>query len=524
VSLRKQLAILVLFFFSFISLLAGLSDFALNMTSTVRACIIGEGYWSKAQKTAIYELARYVSTNDSKYYLRFSQQLLIPKGDSKARIELQKEDPDLLIVDQGLIQGGSDPSEVRAMGLLFKRFGRLSYVQRATESWSQGDQKLQELENIADELKRRIDRKMLSPLEQEDFLRRIDVLNGELTEIEYNFSKALELGLRWLRGVLVMINFLALLFFSMLGAGGAYFLSKPFLKDIESLRVGTERVQRGDLKMRISVISKSELNELARSFNQMTESLAREIGEREKAQAQVVNSSKMAALGEMAGSIAHEINTPLGAIILNAEMIETKNSAIIEPDADISKRVHFIIDIGYRISKIIGGLSNFSRDAKDDEHATFTARDLIESTIALCGEKFKNNEVHLKIEESQLETPIHGQIIQLSQVLLNLLNNSYDAIQGLEKKYIQIGVSVHGESLRIRVTDCGTGIPLEIAEKIFRPFYTTKGVGKGTGLGLSISREIVQNHSGNLYYDHLSRNTSFVIELPIRDSSARGSF
>ena len=107
------------------------------------------------------------------------------------------------------------------------------------------------------------------------------------------------------------------------------------------------------------------------------------------------------------------------------------------------------------------------------------------------------------------------QKVQLSQVLMNLLNNSFDAIVDDEYKWIKIQSHQHGDRIGVSVTDSGNGIPGDIADQIFDPFYTTKGVGKGTGLGLSISAGILSNHGGRLYYDQCSPNTRFVMEFPL---------
>ena len=110
---------------------------------------------------------------------------------------------------------------------------------------------------------------------------------------------------------------------------------------------------------------------------------------------------------------------------------------------------------------------------------------------------------------------------QISQVLLNLLNNAHDAIKelGENPKWIQIDVHKKDEKyIQLSVTDCGHGIPKQHLNKIMQPFFTTKEVGKGTGLGLSISSEIIKNHGGSLTYDAQSKHTRFVIELPMRQS------
>jgi len=236
----------------------------------------------------------------------------------------------------------------------------------------------------------------------------------------------------------------------------------------------------------------------------------------EAERAKVIQISKLSALGEMAAGIAHEINTPLGAIVLNAQMIERINSRLHDPNSDIAKRAQSIVKIGYRVAKIINGLKDFSGETKNEGDTTFTARALIAATIDLCGEKFKNHGVQLRIEENQwIEIRIRGQLNQLSQTLLNLLSNSFDAVQNLEEKWIQIKVVATGQNIELRVIDSGNGIAPQIVTKIFQPFFTTKDTGKGIGLGLGISKSIAESHHGDLFYDETSSKTCFVIRLPV---------
>jgi signal transduction histidine kinase len=105
---------------------------------------------------------------------------------------------------------------------------------------------------------------------------------------------------------------------------------------------------------------------------------------------------------------------------------------------------------------------------------------------------------------------------QITQVLLNLLNNARDAAEESEERWVQLDVTELADWIRISVTDSGKGIPVEIREKIMSPFFTTKAVGKGTGLGLSITKSIVDSHRGTLILDEESVQTRFVIELPKR--------
>lgn len=247
----------------------------------------------------------------------------------------------------------------------------------------------------------------------------------------------------------------------------------------------------------------------------LKERLLNKIDSEKVLQEKLFASSKLAATGEMAAGIAHEVNTPLTAMVLNAEMILLENESLQSPNEDIAKRAQTIIDIGHRISKIIDGLKGFSRDASNDANQLFPIRTLITSTLDLCRERFRNNNINVIINENDLDTLIDGQIIQLSQTLLNLLSNSFDAIQSLPDKWIKIDVAIVKQHVEMSVTDCGNGIDKDVLEKIFNPFFTTKDIGKGTGLGLSISMGIIQKHGGHLFYDKNCKNTRFVIQLPV---------
>lgn len=228
----------------------------------------------------------------------------------------------------------------------------------------------------------------------------------------------------------------------------------------------------------------------------------------------LVNSSKMSALGEMAGGIAHEINNPLGTITTRARHIKMLLSK--EP-SDREKAMEFatiIEDTGFRIAQIVQGMRTFSRNADKDPFNRVEVNALVQDTLSLCSERFKSHGVDLifEVEGSALEVSCRQS--QISQVLLNLLNNAHDAIFNLEKKWIRIAVTDLGDHVAIGIIDSGNGIPENVLEKIFNPFFTTKEIGKGTGLGLSISKGIVDDHGGKIFIDTSCPYTKFVVELP----------
>lgn len=232
-------------------------------------------------------------------------------------------------------------------------------------------------------------------------------------------------------------------------------------------------------------------------------------------QANIQTASKMAALGEMAGGIAHEINNPLSAILTLSTRLEKSmlEGNPIEPE-HLKKAVSHITKTCKRIAKIIEGLGTFSRDGTNDPFRPAQVKTIIEDTLSLCYEKFKSNGIALSISRVANDLEIECKSTQISQILLNLLNNAFDAVQGLPEKWVNLEVIDLPDHVELRVVDSGSGIPEEVKEKMFQPFYTTKEIGKGTGLGLSISLGIAEVHRGTLTLDETSKNTCFKIELP----------
>jgi C4-dicarboxylate-specific signal transduction histidine kinase len=167
-----------------------------------------------------------------------------------------------------------------------------------------------------------------------------------------------------------------------------------------------------------------------------------------------------------------------------------------------------------RIARIVRGLKAFSRESAKDPKEVIKISSVINDALDLCGEKLKYHAIDVRLKELG-DIEIACRPTQISQVLVNLLGNSFDAIQNLNEKWIEIKVEKYGTMLSISVTDSGRGIPADVAQKIMHPFFTTKEVGKGTGLGLSISKGLIEDHGGRFFLDSTSPNTRFVIELPI---------
>ncbi len=227
-----------------------------------------------------------------------------------------------------------------------------------------------------------------------------------------------------------------------------------------------------------------------------------------------VESARLASLGEMAGGIAHEINNPLSIIYLVAEQQQSLFQQGKAEPVRTQEAFRNIGDTTQRIVKIINGLRTFSRDGENDPIEKAEIKILLEDTLTFCQQKFKHHSIDLRISYGPPGLMVYCRPVQFSQVILNLLNNAFDAVETVEEKWIQIGVSEGTESIEIRVSDSGAGVAEKYREKIFQPFFTLKEVGKGTGLGLSISRSIIESQGGRIELDIHAPHTSFVIRLP----------
>lgn len=231
-------------------------------------------------------------------------------------------------------------------------------------------------------------------------------------------------------------------------------------------------------------------------------------------QMQSIHSAKTSALGEMAGSIAHEVSNPLMVIMANAQLLERHVEKASEIDREkVKTSLTKIIGTVERIVRIMKGLSTMTRDSSQDPPTDTTVKAILDNTLDFCREKFKNRNIELRLAEVP-DIHLTCREVQISQVLLNLLNNALDAVKGQDGAFISIEIFDLDSAVKMQITDSGSGIPTELADKIMKPFFTTKPKGKGTGIGLSISKSIIENHKGKLYLDRNCRNTRFIIELP----------
>ncbi len=241
----------------------------------------------------------------------------------------------------------------------------------------------------------------------------------------------------------------------------------------------------------------------------------REIYESEDAnhRARMLTNAKMAALGEMAGGMAHEINNPLAIIRGKAEQL-AHQAATGGPVREIEQGAKVIQKHADRIASIVRGLRSFARDGETDPFSNSSVSKILVETVALCRARFAHHGIELRVSGLESDVEFQCRPVQVEQVLINLLNNSFDALGTASERWVEVSFRECSDGIEFSVTDSGSGISPEIADKILQPFFTTKSVGRGTGLGLSISSGIARAHHGELFLDRTSPWTRFVLLLP----------
>ena len=292
----------------------------------------------------------------------------------------------------------------------------------------------------------------------------------------------------------------------------AYFLSNSITKPVESLVGASKRLAEGDLDFRVRIDSKDELGELERSFNSMALSIKeRDRQLKEKTQEEVGRADRLAMIGRLSAGVAHEINNPLGSILLFSRLLIQKAP----PEGIIRENLERIEKDAKRCQEIVQGLLDFARQ-REPKVEKIDVNALLENTVRL----FENQPLFHNIElikEYQTGLPaVMADSSQLMQVFVNIIMNATDAMKGDGVLTVGTRYFESDRQVRISFADTGCGIPEEKLELIFEPFYTTKEVGKGTGLGLSISFGIVQKHGGTIQvHSRVGEGSTFVVVLPV---------
>jgi signal transduction histidine kinase len=229
------------------------------------------------------------------------------------------------------------------------------------------------------------------------------------------------------------------------------------------------------------------------------------------AQAKVDHNARLSAIGEMAAQVAHEVNNPLAIVSGKTQVLMAKmrKAGLREYDQDLIQ----IEKTVQRMVKIVRSLRILSRDSSNDRMKYELMSEIIDEALILFHEKLKSKQISLTLTGHDLGFSILCRKAQIEQVLVNLINNSIDALETLETRWLEIKIYVENNQLLLVITDSGPGISESLHQKIWQAFFTTKEVGKGTGIGLAISKKIIENHTASIDVDRSCENTAFVIRF-----------
>jgi len=295
----------------------------------------------------------------------------------------------------------------------------------------------------------------------------------------------------------------------------SYFLGNGILKPIEELVHAAHQWAKGNLSHRVEVSSKDELGELVDTFNMMASSLKERNERLKQVQDQIIQCEKLAGLGRLAAGVAHEINNPLGSILVYSHLLLED----MDEDAPEKENIKKIIHQTTRCKDIVKDLLELSRQDRP-RIEPISVNNILGSLISLFESQalFQNIEIVQNFED---ELPnIMADFSRLEQVFMNIILNAAEAMKGKGKLNISTYKSEDGKHIKIEFADTGPGISEEEQNKVFEPFYTTKEAGKGTGLGLAVSYGIIQKHNGTIEIDsQVGVGTTFIITLPINHSS-----
>jgi nitrogen-specific signal transduction histidine kinase len=229
-----------------------------------------------------------------------------------------------------------------------------------------------------------------------------------------------------------------------------------------------------------------------------------------KLQESLILSEKLASMGQLAAGIAHEVNNPLGTILLYSYMLLES----VPEGSQMREDVQLIVNEAKRCKAIVSALLNFARQSRLVLKLTDIRR-LLENVYHLIGDR--KGEIKVNIDYSSDIPLIMIDPEQIKQVMLNMFTNAFDAMPNSGSLNVKARLSEDEESVKIWIKDTGTGISEENFKKLFNPFFTTKQIGRGTGLGLAISYGIIKMHSGDIKVEsQLGQGTTFIITLPLQ--------
>ncbi|MDH3284703.1 MAG: ATP-binding protein [Acidobacteriota bacterium] len=323
----------------------------------------------------------------------------------------------------------------------------------------------------------------------------------------------------------------------LVGVVSALFVDRAVRRPVARLHAGTQLIAAGNLETRVDITGRDELAELARSFNKMAaellsarrelngwsyrleEKVVEKTDELQRAQRQVLEMERMASLGKLSATVAHELNNPLSGVVTYARLVQRELDEQ-QLDEGVRERLVRYLDFMHRETSrcgdIVQNLLLFARHG-GAELAAHDINDIVERSLMLVRHHLEINNIVLEHRPLVGDARILVDANRLQQALVALLINSVEAMSSDDAPGGELAVLLEGDDaeIRVEVRDSGVGISPEVLTHIFEPFFSTKRDQSGVGLGLAVVYGIVERHGGRIEVDsEPGRGTAFVIHLP----------
>ena len=311
------------------------------------------------------------------------------------------------------------------------------------------------------------------------------------------------------------------------------FVQRP----IAQLYQGIRRIADGDLATKMEIPGQHELSRLAGAFNDMAKDLGsarqeitewsqkledkvlEKTSELSRAQRQVLHMEKMASLGKLSATVAHELNNPLSGMLTFARLVRRdieKQPIAAETRDELSRYLRLVEKECSRCGSIVQNLLMFTR-RMNAETTVVDLNEIVEQSVMLIQHHLQLSNIELSTELLQGDATLTADGAQVQQAIVALLVNAVESMQdaGREDRRLSIRLEGDADEVRIHIEDTGVGIPPEVLPHIFEPFYSTKQAESGVGLGLSVVYGIVERHEGRIDVDsQIGRGTTFHVHLP----------
>lgn len=508
--------------------------FTISTLSSVRAYVGGEALWSKSQKDALYNLQKYGENKNREHYIAFLEEIKVPLGDRKSRIELEKENPDFNIAKQGFLEGKNHPDDIEGLINTFIRFRHVYYIDRSIQIWTEADNYIDRLISTGAKLDSVIRNNPESAISIYNISNELRPINQKLTALEDEFTYTLGEGSRWLSDLVLKLLIGVALTVAMICLTLIFLVNRSVEKDIEGLIQTAKEIAKGNFNVSAKTYSNYELKLLAKSMNYMSNELKRNIQEREEAQETMRQAKETAEQllqiqEQFLANTSHEIRTPINGVIgmarqLSDTSLKKEQSEFVQAITESSNNLLHVVNDILDISKIRAGKIVF-------EKTEFRLSDLFKNLQFTLQFKADEKNIYLKFSINEdVPEVLFGDAIRLNQILLNIVGN---AIKFTETGGVVISAELTNKEhdhavVQFSVTDTGIGIPEDKLDYVFETFaqaetHTTRKYG-GTGLGLNIAKSLIEKQGGNINLrSKVGQGSTFYFELPFEIGNAEWS-